>query len=70
MDIFLGLFILTLGFGVYLYFKLNSYDGTIYLSEDEDGQKTYFLDLKYDPHDLNNKKRIIFKVIGEEDQSI
>lgn len=70
MDIFLGLFLLATGLGGYFYFKLNSYDGTVYLGENEDGQKTYFLDLEYDPYELKDRKRIIFKVVSAEDQEV
>jgi hypothetical protein len=65
VDILFGLFVLSLALNVYLYFELNSYDGAIYLGEDED-VTTYFLDLKYDPEEIGTKKRILFKVIVDE----
>jgi hypothetical protein len=66
MDIFIIFGILGIVWGVYNQFRLTRYDGTIHLSVDDDGQRTFFLDLDYSPDELVYKKRIIFRVDQDE----
>lgn len=45
--------------------KGHSPDGQIVVQQNEDGKKTFILELNKDPSDLKDKDRIIFKVTDE-----
>ena len=63
MYILVVLLVISTTLAGYFYYRLHNYDGSITLGANEDGIKTYFLDLYYDPEELNDKRRIIFKVV-------
>ena len=59
VDTFLGI---VLGISSASYAKTDKYDGTMNVSVNEDGKKTYSLNVDGDLDELDQKKEIIFKV--------